>query len=42
MCLRDTFGEIGAYLFPQMNIVVKYYASLIHADAAESLFAPKA
>lgn len=37
-----TFVKISAYLFPLGKVVVKYDASLVHADAAESRFAPKA
>lgn len=37
--LRCTFGEVASDLPPLGNIVIEYDASLVHADAAESLFA---
>lgn len=36
-----TFVKVSADLLPLSVVVVKYDASLIHADAAESRFAPK-
>lgn len=37
--LRCTFGEVASDLPPLSNVVVEDDASLVHADAAESLFA---
>lgn len=43
VCLRSwfrcTFGEVASDLLPLSNVVIEDDASLIHADAAESLFA---
>lgn len=38
-CFMRTLGEVASDLPPLSNVVVEDDASLVHADAAESLFA---